>query len=359
MNIQKRVSSYIASIARRVLLTVAAAGALNSAGAAYAQVYELKLSHYVPPSSTIHKELVRWADEMGKKSSGRLKITIFPAGQMGPITRQYDLARTGVSDISCFLQGATPGRFPLTELAQLPYVFNPEVGGALQKPVSSADASALLTGMASQLAKEYEGTRLLMVVAEPNLSLFLNKAKVHLPSDVKGMRLRHSGPIASRIIEALGGTPAAVSPVELSDALDKGTVKGMIFNYEAGQAFQIGGSVTSVTELNFSAVTLGLAMNEKKYESLPADLRKLIDESTGVDAARRIGAKFDEAEAAGRRYILDKKVDIIMPTAAEVGAFREPLKPVVEQSIDAAQAKGLRARKFYDDLRARVNAVNR
>ncbi|WP_372657491.1 TRAP transporter substrate-binding protein [Hydrogenophaga sp.] len=348
-----------ALIARRALLAAGAAIALSSGSTAFAQAVELKVSHYVPTSHTIHQELLRWADDMDKKSNGRLKITVYPASQMGPITRQYDLARTGVADIAYFLHGATPGRFPLTELAQLPYVFNPEAGGMLQKPVSSAEASALVTGLASQLDKEYEGTKLLMVVAQPNLSLMFNKASVHQPADMKGMRLRHNGPLAAKMIEALGASPAAVSPVELADALEKGTVKGMVFNYEAGQAFQMGSAVTSVTELNFSAVTLGLAMNEKKYESLPADLRKLIDDSMGVEAARRMGGKFDEAEAAGRRYLVDKKVEIIVPNADEVQAFRAPLKPVVEQTIEAVQAKGLPARKFYDDLRARVNAVKR
>lgn len=346
-------------ITKRALLAAGAALAVASGFPALAQTVELKLSHYVPPNHTMHQELVRWADDMDKKSNGRLKITIYPASQMGPITRQYDLARTGVADIAYFLHGATPGRFPLTELAQLPYVFNPEAGGTLQKPVSSAEASALVTGMASQLDKEYEGTKLLVVIAQPNLSLMFNKATVRQPSDLKGMRLRHNGPLAAKMIETLGATPAAVSPVELADGLEKGTVKGMIFNYEAGQAFQMGSAVTSVTELNFSAVTLGLAMNQKKYESLPADLRKLIDDSMGVEAARRLGGKFDEAEAAGRRYMTDKKVEIIVPSASEVQAFRAPLVPVVEQGIEAVQAKGLPARKFYDDLRARVNAVKR
>lgn len=353
------ISANGALLARRALLAAGAALALLGGSTAVAQTVELKLSHYVPTSHTIHQELVRWAEDMDKQSNGRLKISIYPAGQMGPITRQFDLARTGVADIAYFLHGATPGRFPMTELAQLPYVFNPEAGGVLQKPVSAAEASALVTGMARQLDKEYDGTKLLVVIAQPNLSLMFNKASVRQPADMKGMRVRHNGPLAAKMVETLGATPAAVAPVELADALEKGTVKGMVFNYEAGQAFQMGGAVTSVTELNFSAVTLGLAMNQKKYESLPADLRKLIDDSMGVEAARRMGGKFDEAEAAGRRYLVDKKVEIITPSAAEAQAFRTPLKPVVEQGIEAVQEKGLPARKFYDDLRARVNTVKR
>ena len=93
---------------------------------AFAQSIELKVTHYLPPNHTINQELMRWADELGVKSNGRLKISVFPSGQMGPITRQFDLARTGVADAAFFLHGAVPGRFALTELLQLPYVFTPE-----------------------------------------------------------------------------------------------------------------------------------------------------------------------------------------------------------------------------------------
>ena len=344
---------------RRALLSLGVALALSAAGTAFAQSVELKVSHYLPPNQTINQELTRWAADLDKKSNGRLKITIFPAGQMGPITRQFDLARTGVADAAFFLHGATPGRFPLTELMQLPFAFNPQSGAISQKPLNSAEASAVATGMASQLAGEYEGTRLLYLIASPNIGLFFNKAMVHKPADMKGMRIRQNGPLPAKMIEAWNATPAAIAPVGLADALEKGTVNGMTFNYEAAQSFQLGSSIKSVTEINAYAVTFALVINAKKYESLPADLRKLIDDSSGVEEARRVGAKYDEAEAMGRKYVLDNKAEIVVPTAEEQQAFKAPVTALIQETIDAEQAKGLPARKVYDDLRLRVNQVKR
>ena len=347
-----------APVAARRLLPLAFL--LAASGFASAQaVVELKASHYLPPNQTINLELTRWGADLAKRSNGRLKLTIFPAGQMGPVTRQFDLARTGVADISFILHGATPGRFALTELMQLPYALNPEVGGVVQKPLSGAEASALATSFAPQLAKEYEGTKILYMVVSPNIGLFFNKATVRKPADMKGMRIRDNGPIPAKMIEAWGATPAAVAPVGLADALAKGTVNGMTFNYEAAQSFQLASSIKSVDEVNAYAVTFALVMNEKKYESLPADLKKIIDETTGVDEARRVGAKYDEAEASGRKYLVDNKVDIIVPSAEEQQAFKAPLQPIVKEVIDSVQAKGLPAQKFYDDLRTRVNQVKR
>ena len=345
---------------RKRLFLLAAAGLMWTASlAATAQTIELKVSHYLPPNHTINTELTRWAEELGVKSKGRLKVSVFPSGQMGPITRQFDLARTGVADFAFFLHGATPGRFPLTELTQLPYAFYPEAGATPQKALNNVEASAVVTGLAGQLAKEYEGTKLLYLIASPNIGLFFNKVAVRKPADMKGMRIRHNGPMPAKMIDAWGATPAAIAPVELADALEKGTVNGMTFNYEAAQSYQVAPSIKYVNELNAYAVTFALVMNSKKYESLPADLRKLIDESTGVEGARRVGAKYDDAEAAGRKYVSDNKVQIMVPTADEQQAFRAPLMPLIKDVIDAEQAKGLPARKFYDDLRARVNDVKR
>ena len=340
---------------KRLFLAAGACLSLAAAMPAFAQgVVELKVSHYLPPNHTVHKELTRWAEELAAKSNGKLKLTVFPSGQMGPITRQFDLARTGVADMAFFLHGATPGRFALTELSQLPYTFTPDASATL-KPLSTSESSAVLTGLSGQLAKEHEGTRILYLIATPSLSLFFNKVKVHTPADMKGLRIRHNGPLPAKMVELWGATPASVAPVELADALEKGTVDGMVFNYEAAQSFQMAQAIKTVTELNAAAATFALVMNAKKYESLPADLRKLIDDSTGVEGARRVGAKYDEAEAAGRKYMVDNKVEIITPTAEEQQAFKKPVMPLVAQTIKAVQDKGLPARKFYDDLRTRVN----
>ncbi len=326
-------------------------------GVALAQTIDVKVTHYLPPNHTIHQELTRWADELGVKSNGRLKISVFPSGQMGPITRQFDLARTGVADAAFFLHGAVPGRFALTELLQLPYVFTPEKNAVLQKPLNSAEASVIATGLAGQLTKEYEGTRILYVIASPNIGLFFNKATVRKPADMKGMRIRHNGPLPAKMIDLWGATPASVAPVELSDALEKGTVNGMAFNYEAAQSFQVAPAIKSVTEINAYAVTFALVINTKKYESMPPDLRKLVDESTGVEGARRVGARYDEAEANGRKYMLERKVEINIPTLDEQQAFRAPVVPLLKEAIEAVQSKGLAAQRFYDDVRSQVNAV--
>ena len=96
-------------LARRVLV-LSTIGWWGLANCAAAQVIELRVSHFMPPNHTFQKELLRWADELDKASSGRLKLRIYPASQLGPVQRQFDLVRSGVADIAVSLHGATPGR---------------------------------------------------------------------------------------------------------------------------------------------------------------------------------------------------------------------------------------------------------
>jgi TRAP-type C4-dicarboxylate transport system substrate-binding protein len=96
-----------------------------------AQVTELKVSLFTVPGNPFNKAMTIWADDLKKKSGGRLVLKIFPAAQMGPAPRQFDLARTGVADIALILHGLTPGRFPLTELSHVPGVLPTSYAGSL------------------------------------------------------------------------------------------------------------------------------------------------------------------------------------------------------------------------------------
>ena len=326
------------------------------AGAARAQTVELKVSHYLPPNHQMHRTLEAWSEDLARRSDGRLKLTVFPAAQMGPMARQYDLARTGVADIAFFLHGALPGRFPLTEISHLPYAFNRVENGA-SKAISTAEASEILTRLSAQLAPEHEGTKVLYFIATPTLNLFFNKAEVRSPDGMRGLRMRHNGPIASAMLEAWGATPAVVTPAELADSLAKGTIAGMFFNYEAAKSFQLAESVRWVTPVEAAAGTFALVMNAARYRALPDDLRRLIDETTGPEAARRAGAVYDTAEAEGRDYLRAAKVEFVALSADQRAAFEGAVKPIAASVIARAEAKGVKAAQFYDQLRAAVGGA--
>lgn len=324
-----------------------------------AEVVTLKVAHYLPPNHTMYKELTRWAGELKEKSGGRLKPVIYPSGQLGPVGQQFDLVHAGVADIAFVLPGAVAGRFALTQVAQLPYVFHRAAADGGTEAVSAAEASDILTRLAPELAGEYGGTRILYMLATPAVHLFFSKVEVKQPSDLQGMRVRHISTISADMAKAWGAVPVAVAPTEMADAIQKGVIQGLFLSHEAGQSFQLGSSLRSVAELSLQAAPFTLLMNEDAYNRLPPDLQRLIDETTGVEAARRIGAAFDAADAEGRAYMVRSGVQVATLTTAQKTAFREAVQVVTDQGVAERESRGIPAKAFLDHLRALVAGTGR
>jgi TRAP-type C4-dicarboxylate transport system substrate-binding protein len=322
--------------------SIASAALIASCTFAVAQTVELKVSHYLPPNHTFQKELVRWGEELTEKSGGRLKLNIFPASQLGPVNRQFDLARSGVADIAVGLHGATPGRYPTTELVSLPYV-HPKAGD------NSAVTSKRLTELAPEfLAAEHAGLKILwMAVTNPLMFHTANK-KIATAADFKGLRIRYAGEQFAQIIPALGAVPLPVPPAETQDGLAKGIIDGATFPYEATQSFDLGTVVKYSLEPGVSTATFAVVMNPAKYASLPDDLKKLIDTTTGPARAEAFGKVFDEGEKHGRQYMVNKKVEITKLSDAELANIQKTLAPIVEKASSKLESEGKPGKKFLD-----------
>jgi TRAP-type C4-dicarboxylate transport system substrate-binding protein len=327
---------------------VGVVGAAASYRAVRAQIVpiELKVSHYLPPNHTFQKEIVAWGDELEKASGGRLKLRVYPASQLGPVNRQFDMARNGVADITVVLHGATPGRFPVTELASLPYT-TPAAGSA------SAIASRRLTNLAGQyLAAEHPGVKILWMAMTNPLLFHSARTPIRHPDDFKGLRVRYAGEQFAQIISILGASPLAVPPGETQDGLAKGIIDAATFPYEATQSFDLGTVVKYSLEPGISSATFGVVMNQHKFDSLPADLQALIAGSTGAERAARFGAAFDVAEKAGRDYMLAKGVQIITLAPEDLRAIKTRLEPMLTAAVDGVEKAGRPGRAFLAAYRA-------
>lgn len=110
---------------RRAALTALGAAALATvAGSAMAQTVTLRLHQMLPPQATIPaKALVPWAQKIEAESGGKIKVQLFHAMQLGGAPPQlFDQARDGVVDFTWTVLGYTPGRFPKTEVFELPFM---------------------------------------------------------------------------------------------------------------------------------------------------------------------------------------------------------------------------------------------
>lgn len=306
----------------------AAALALITAGmAAPVSAETLKVTTFLPPMHTFVRAITAWGEEISEKSGGELAVEVFPAAQLGPPPRQFDLVRSGGADIAIFLHGLTPGRFPMTELAGLPLT-HPSAGD------DSATMSRRLTELAPEyLADEHGGTRILWLAVTPPL-------KVHFadtdPSDLgnlKGKRLRYAGSTWQAIFEALGASPVPVPPAESADAMGKGVIDGASFPFEATKAFDLAPVSKYSMEPGLASATFAVVMSDAAYNRLTPEMQKIVDETTGPDRAAWFGGLWDEGETEGRQYMVDAGVNIIQLSDGQLEELKATFGGIVDGAI--------------------------
>ena len=329
----------------RLLTTCALAGlAVLGFGArgASAQTIELKLSHFVPPQHAFHKWVVEWAKKIEDESKGRLKITIYPNGQLvGPPNRQLDAARNGITDIAFVLHGVTPGRYPMTDIANLPFSW--PSGGAL----SSVMGQRLTELAPKYLVAEHTGLHILFMSAANPIVIY-SKVPVRTLADFKGLKIRYASASNQQLLDALGATPLLIQPPESQDALAKGIVQGAGFPHEAGLAYDLASVAKYTIEPPLASAPFVLAMNPAKYNSLPADLRAILDKESGVAGAVSFGKAWEAQETFARDLETSKKgLQIITLPDSEVAKMKELAKPIIENAIAALEKQGKPAREFY------------
>jgi TRAP-type C4-dicarboxylate transport system substrate-binding protein len=325
---------------REVLKKIGASSAvLGIPSIAKSATIKLKLSHFLPPRHQIHAELSAWAQGIYQKTEGEIEIEVFPTGQMGPPGRQYDLARTGVADISFVPTALNPGRYPRVDCFSLPFLWSDKN----DLPTASSVASKITTSLTELTAADFPDTTQLYSICTTTAGWFMRDKDIQDPSDLSGLRIRPVSAVTSNMIKALGASPTALPPPELSDALSKGVVDGAIFNFEGGRAFQLHQSVNFVSTLAFTAGYFTLVMNDGSLSKLSEKGRTAIFEASGIAAAEKIGALYDNAETSGREFFASNGIEIADLVGEKSKRFREVLQPVFEDQIDAFKANGIDA----------------
>ena len=322
----------------------AAALAATSAVAPAQDKVEMKIAHFIVDQHPMAVWIKNWADKLAKDSGGRIDPKMFSNAQMGPPPVYYDLARTGQADVTWFLTGGTPGRFPVSELINLPYlVGSSEIG---TKVLNDPELRA------KYLDPEHKGVRVLVFFTHQPGQVHTTKKAINSVDDMKGMRIRFSSPTIRDFVAALGATPVGVPPTEQSDQLQKGTIDGTFIDYGgAGIAFKLGGILKYTTEIYSYVTSFGLIMNPAYYDKLPADLKKLIDDSVKGQESD-IGKGWDSIDGPGKKLLMDGGMQPIKLATAEDAKFRKIGAEVSEAKVKELEAKGLPARAAYEMMKA-------
>lgn len=317
------------------LTTIATTGALLTGLFTSPVLAEtLKVSTFLPPMHTFVRAINEWGAELSEKSGGELQLEVFPAAQLAPPPRQFDLVRSGGADIAIFLHAMTPGRFPMTEMAGLPLTY-PAAGP------ESAVSSRRLTELAPDyLAEEHAGTRILWMAVTPPLKMHFTELDPSDPANIAGSRIRYAGGTWQKIVEVLGASPVPVPPAQTADAMGKGVVDGATFPFEAAQAFDLGPVTKYSLEPGLASATFAVVMSDAAYNRLSPEMQALVDATTGPDRAAWFGAKWDIGEAHGREYMEKAGVKIVSLKDAQISAMQTSFQAIIDEATTKAGPKG-------------------
>lgn len=329
-------------------MTMGLTGGVTTAAA---QTIELKLAHFLPTINGMHSEFLEpWARELERRTNGKVKVTIYPAGtQFGNIAKLYDSVRSGVVDIAHGLRGIPRGRFPRTEIIELPFM------------TGSADAAsrALWAVYPKYLKEEYEGVKVLALHAHNGGLIHTRDKQVVTMGDLKGLRIRFpSAPIKS-MLESLGAVPQGLPPGQVYENTQKGVIDGTVFPWDPMNSFKLSEVMNYHLDMGgIYTVSFWFAMNEDKYNSLPADIRQVIDDLSGDNLVGKFGPWWDKWDSWGIDKVKAKGSTVTKLGPEEAARWKEATTPIVDQWLADMEANGIsNAREIYDAMKAEIAKV--
>jgi TRAP-type C4-dicarboxylate transport system substrate-binding protein len=340
-------------IQRRTLLKTGAAAALGApalSGLAQ-QAVTLKFHTFMTPQSnvwlTMHKP---WMDKVEKESGGRIKFEGYPAMQLGGTPVQlYDQAKDGVVDIVWTLPGLTAGRFPRVEVFELPFVMNN----------AEATSKAYWEYVQTMAPDEFKETHVLALhVHGPGM--FHSKDKlIKAPADLKGLKVRGPTRQVTKLLQAIGATPVGMPLPQIPDALSKGTIDACAIPWEVVPSVKVNELTKFHSEFPANSpalytTTFVMAMNKAKYESLSPDLKKIIDNNSGLATSGMLGKMQQSNDVNGRKSASDRGNTIITISAADTQDFVRRSANVDDEWILDMNKRGFDGSKLLETAKALI-----
>ena len=325
---------------RFAILATAAFAAVALAGASIAaEPATLKMGSISPAmASQVVNVYEPWVKRMEADAGGTLDIQVFHGGSLvRALDKQYEALHNRMQDIATVVTSYTEKLFPDFGLFSLPLMFR----GAGADEGSYVAWKLYEKGMIRGL----DQVHVVAVFTNDNSGLHFN-APIRKIEDIKGMKIRTTGPGEAEVIEIMGGAPVAVSISQVAESLHRGVINGTLTGWSALNSFRITPLIKSSIDMPFGVRSLFLAFNKEAYTALPETARKAVDRNAGLALARKFGDHWAE-EGRTMREDLAKKHDVIRPSEDELRTvWRLKLRHIQQAWIDEDKAH---RQKLYDE----------
>ena len=303
---------------------------------------QIKLTYAnFPPAPTFPcVQMEAWKKEVEKRTGGKVAIQTFPGSTLLNPKNMFEGVISGTADIGCLAMSYQPGRFPVSEAVDQPVGFS-----------SAKAASLTLYDLIEKYKpKEFEQVKIITLFTCPPANIMTSKPVKSL-ADLKGLELRVGGTQAD-IIKNLGGIPVAMPQSDTPEALQKGTVKGHVSSMEVLKDFNYASYTANATIANLWVVTFSVVMNKNKWDSLPADVKEVID-GMRKEWALWTGNYVDDHVLESLKWSKEKyNLQIWELPAGEKAEVSKLIKPLIDDYVGRVTKAGLNGSEIMKDVYA-------
>lgn len=309
------------------------------------KIIRLNYSIFFPPTH-IHTKLAQdWADEIAKRSSGRVQIRLFSGGILTKADQCYSGVVDGISDIGMSSFAYTRGRFPLLEGLDLPLGYYDGIS-------ATRVANEML---AKYQPKELKSTHILFLHAH-GPGVLASRKPVRSLKDAEGLSCRGTG-FSAKIVDLLGGNSIGMPQNDTYEALQKGVVEATLCPIETLKGWKQGEVINYVTKTPAIGYTTAMfvTMNLERWNSLPPEIKTIFEE-VSEEYIDKHGKAWNDADNDAVKMIEEMGKETIVLTEEETQKWQEKVRPILDLYADNAEARGLPGKAFLSDM---LNSVKR
>jgi len=324
-----------------LLLIVAVLVFATHSFAAGAEVIKLKAANYLPITHKMSVLSGWFCDEIKKRTNGRVEVTYYGGGTLLGPDKMFDGVVTGISDMGFSHVSYTRGRFPMSEIFELPIGFT-----------SGWVATQVSTDFYNKYKpKEWNDVQVLYVTNPGPLVLLTVSKPVKTLEDLKGIKIRAVGQM-SDIIKALGGVPVPLGMPDVYDALRRGVIEGVTVDLSTLKYWKFAEVIKNVTadwQLG-NGYTFYFVMNKAKWSALSPDLQKIFSEVAN-ETREKQALIWNEMDIEGRDLFKSQGGQVIPLSDAEAAKWLKAVEPVFASYKKSMTGKGYKEAEVDDWLK--------
>lgn len=333
---------------QKMLCAAAVLAACGGPALAQDKPVEMRFAHWLPAQHSLAKTgFEPWAKSVEAASKGSIKISFYPAQQLGKAPDHYDMARDGIADMTWVSPGYQAGRFPIYAASELPFMASTPGGGS----------AALDAWYRKYAEREMKDVR--VCLAHIHIGTLHSSKVITEPSQIKGMKIRPANGTVAQMVTLLGGTNVQVSAPESRDALEKGVADAITFPWDSLISFGIDKVAKHHIDFKLYSASFVWLINKGWYDKLAAGQKKVIDDHCTTEMAGKVGAAWGDVEDSGEGKLEKMGGHTITKLSpAQLASWRSAVAPMASNWTAAADKAGVNGKQVLEELQKELKSRN-